>query len=166
MEVAEQELDRKWMELALELARQALDQGEIPVGAVVVREGALLGQGRNCREQSQSPLGHAEIRALEEACRAVGDWRLNGATLYVTLEPCPMCAGAILQARVRRVVFGAASPDQGAAGTRLNLLDYPGLRERCQTSGGLMAEEARALLHDFFVRKREPDISGEVAEPG
>lgn len=143
------------MEHALELARQALAAGEIPVGAVVVRDGAMLGQGRNCREQLKSPLGHAEIQALEQASRALGDWRLNGATVYVSLEPCPMCAGAILQARVQRVVYGAPSPDQGAAGSRLNLLDYPGLRDRCQAMGGLMAEEATALLHDFFVRNRK-----------
>lgn len=157
-----------WMEQALELARQALEQGEIPVGAVVVRDGVLLGQGRNRREGLQSPLGHAEIEAIEHACRGERDWRLNGATLYVTLEPCPMCAGAILQARIQRVVFGASSPDQGAAGSRLNLLDYPGLRERCQTTAGLLAEKATELLHDFFARTRKSDIvtSGEVAEPG
>lgn len=146
------------MELALELARQALDLGEIPVGAVVIRDGVLLGQGRNRREGLQSPLGHAEIEAIEQACRAQRDWRLSGATLYVTLEPCPMCAGAILQSRIQRVVYGAASPDQGAAGSRLNLLDYPGLRERCRTSAGLLAERATELLHDFFVRNRKSDI--------
>ncbi len=156
------------MEQALELARQALEQGEIPVGAVVARGEELLGQGRNRREAIQSPLGHAEIQAIEQACQATGDWRLNGATLYVTLEPCPMCAGAILQARIQRVVFGAYSPDQGAAGSRLNLLDYPGLRERCQIQGGLLAEPATELLHRFFLRNRKPDITvlGEVAEPG
>ena len=94
------------MEQALELARQALEAEEIPVGAVVVRDGVLLGQGRNCREQRKSPLGHAEIQALEQASSAVGDWRLNGATLYVTLEPCPMCAGAVVLYGIPRVVIG------------------------------------------------------------
>lgn len=155
------------MERALVLARQAFEQGEVPVGAVVVRQQELLGQGSNRREALKSPLGHAEIQALEQAGKSVGDWRLGGATLYVTLEPCPMCAGAILQARLARVVFAAASPDQGAAGTRLNLLDYPGLRDRCQVTAGVLAEEASSLLHDFFLRKRSlTKDSGEVAEPG
>ncbi|MEW6280475.1 MAG: tRNA adenosine(34) deaminase TadA [Candidatus Eremiobacterota bacterium] len=155
------EEDVRWMQQALALAREALEAGEIPVGAVLVQDGRILGQGRNRRAQRKTPLAHAEIEALEQAASRLGDWRFPGATLYVTLEPCPMCAGAILQARVDRVVFGADSPEQGAAGTRLNLLDYPGLAWRARISPGLLADESAALLKLFFEGRR-----GEVAEPG
>jgi tRNA(adenine34) deaminase len=139
-----------YMGLALDLAREAAEEGEVPVGAVVVVDGRVVGHGSNRREQDQDPLAHAEILAIAQAANALGSWRLDGATLYVTLEPCPMCAGAIVNARIPTVVYGAADPKAGAAGSLFNLLDDPRLNHRCRVVGGVRAVESTALLQDFF----------------
>jgi tRNA(adenine34) deaminase len=151
-------MDRaQWMEEALALAEAAAAEGEIPVGAVVVdREGKIIGRGRNRRE-SGDPLGHAELIAIGEAARAVGDWRLEGTTMVVTLEPCAMCAGALVNARVERLIFGAHDPKAGFCGTLGNLVQDPRLNHRLEVIGGFEEERARELLQRFFqsLRRRE-----------
>ena len=147
------------METALALARQAADEGEIPVGAVVVdREGNIIGRGRNRRE-SGDPLGHAELFAIAEAAHAIGDWRLEGTTMVVTLEPCAMCAGALVNARVERLVFGAYDAKAGFCGTLGNLVQDVRLNHRLEVEGGYMAERSRDLLQSFFreLRRRETE---------
>ncbi len=146
--------DEAHMRAALELARRAAALGEVPVGAVVVREGKIIGEGYNQRELLHSPLAHGEILAIEQACRAVGDWRLTGCSLYVTLEPCPMCAGAILNARLRRLVYGAADLKGGCCGSLMNLmaLDFP---IRPSVTAGVLAGECTQVLEDFFQGLRE-----------
>lgn len=142
-----------WMREALKEAQLALEQGEIPVGAVVVRDGELIARAHNEREESRDPTAHAELLALRRASQCLGDWRLQGCTLYVTLEPCPMCSGAIAMSRLSRVVFGAFDPQAGCCGSTCDLCsgDYgPG----CAVVGGLMAEECSALLEGFFHTKR------------
>ena len=145
------------MEEALALAEAAAAEGEIPVGAVVVdREGKIIGRGRNRRE-SGDPLGHAELIAIGEAARAIGDWRLEGTTMVVTLEPCAMCAGALVNARVERLIFGAYDPKAGFCGTLGNLVQDPRLNHRLEVMGGFEEERARELLQRFFqsLRRRE-----------
>ncbi len=145
------------MEEALALAEAAAAEGEIPVGAVVVdREGKIIGRGRN-RRQSGDPLGHAELIAIGEAARAIGDWRLEGTTMVVTLEPCAMCAGALVNARVERLIFGAHDPKAGFCGTLGNLVQDPRLNHRLEVIGGFEEERARELLQRFFqsLRRRE-----------
>ncbi len=153
------------MREALLAARRALALGEVPVGAVVVRDGRRLARGCNLRERRQDPLAHAETLALRRAARRVGNWRLDGADLYVTVEPCPMCAGALLQARIRRLVFGTTNPRVGCAGTRLNLVDYPGMDHHVQVRGGVLEGECQELVQRFFLDRRTFS-PGEVAEPG
>jgi tRNA(adenine34) deaminase len=143
------------MTAAFALAEQAAAAGEIPVGAVIVgRDGGIIGRGRNTRE-SGDPLGHAEIYAIREAALAIGGWRLEGTTMLVTLEPCAMCAGAIVLARVPRVVYGCTDPKAGAAGSVLDILAEPRLNHRPAVEGGLLAAECAALLVDFFAARRE-----------
>ncbi|MDT8438676.1 MAG: tRNA adenosine(34) deaminase TadA [Wenzhouxiangellaceae bacterium] len=142
------------MQRALARASAAGEAGEVPVGALVERDGQVLGEGGNRVIRDQDPSGHAEIVALRAAALAVGNYRLPGATLYVTLEPCAMCAGAIVHARVERVVFAAFDPRVGAGGSVFNLLDSPHLNHRCLVSGGLLAEPAGALLDAFFAARR------------
>jgi tRNA(adenine34) deaminase len=149
------ELDRQWMECALQLAREAEQCGEVPVGAVVVRGDQLLGTGRNGPIGQHDPTAHAEIQALRAAAAAEGNYRLPGTTLYVTLEPCPMCAGAIIQARVGRVVFAASDPRAGAAGSQFQLLQHTALNHRCELATGVLAAESSALLRAFFRRRRK-----------
>ncbi len=148
------QVDRRYMERALLLAQQARDRNEIPVGAVVVLADEVVGQGANQSVSEHDPSGHAEIVAIRDAARRVGNYRLNGATLYVTLEPCIMCAGAILHARLERVVFAAWDARYGAAGSRLNLLESPFLNHRCQVESGVLDQRAKVLLHTFFAQKR------------
>ena len=142
------------MALALELAREAGEQGEVPVGAVVVLDGRVIGAAGNRREASSDPTAHAEVLALREAAEGLGTWRLDGATLVVTLEPCPMCTGALMAARVRRVVFGAANPDAGACGTLYNLCVDPRLNHEVEVQHGVEAEAAATLLTEFFAARR------------
>ena len=146
------------MEEALALAEAAAAEGEIPVGAVVVdREGRIIGRGRNRRE-SGDPLGHAELIAIGEAARAIGDWRLEGTTMVVTLEPCAMCAGALVNARVERLIFGAYDPKAGFCGTLGNLVQDPRLNHRLDVEGGFEEERARELLQRFFQQlRRRPE---------
>jgi tRNA(adenine34) deaminase len=140
----------QWMETAFALAEEAGAEGEIPVGAVVVDAGGrIIGRGRNRRE-SGDPLGHAEIYAIREAAAAIGDWRLEGTTMCVTLEPCAMCAGALVNARVARLVFGAFDPKAGFCGSLGNLVQEPRLNHRLSLEGGFMEERSRALLQRFF----------------
>jgi tRNA(adenine34) deaminase len=126
----------------------------VPVGAVVVRDGAVIGAGHNERERRQDPSAHAEMLALQAAARSVGSWRLLDTTLYVTLEPCAMCAGAVVLARVPRVVYGTADPKAGAAGSVLDVLGEPGLNHRPAVAGGVLAPECAALLVEFFAGRR------------
>ena len=139
----------EYMRQALELARLAMAEGEVPVGCVIVRDGAVVGRGRNRRETAQTALGHAELEAIAQACRTLGGWRLAGCALYVTLEPCPMCAGAILNARIPRVYYGARDREMGACGGVLNLFmeDFP---HPPALVGGVLAEDCRRVLTDFF----------------
>lgn len=152
--------DSYFMRLALNLARQASDKGEVPVGAVVARGGVLLASGYNTREALRDPLGHAEINALRGASSLTGDKRLFGCSIYVTLEPCPMCAGAILEAGISRIVFGAYDEKAGACGTFMNVADYPGYSKRAEIKGGVMEKECRMLLQDFFKKLREKRRDG------
>ena len=142
------------MRLALREAEAALEHEDVPIGAVVVREGEVIGVGRNERELRQDPTAHAEILALREASRTLGSWRVLESVLYVTLEPCAMCAGAIVLARVPRVVFGAVDPKAGAAGSVLDVLGEPRLNHRPEVAGGLLAQESAALLRGFFGGRR------------
>ena len=143
-----------YMERALELAREAAEHGEVPVGCVIVHGGKIIGQGRNQREEKQDVRSHAEMEEMAEACKTLGSWRLEGCDMYVTLEPCPMCAGAILNARIPRVFYGARDAAMGACGGVLNLFmeNFP---HHPQLVGGICAEESRALLASFFARMRE-----------
>lgn len=146
--------DEYFMRLALREARCALEHDDVPIGAVVVRGGEVIGAGHNEREVRQDPTAHAELIALREAARAVGGWRVLDAVLYVTLEPCAMCAGAIVLARVPRVVFGASDPKAGAAGSVLDVLAEPRLNHRPEVAGGLLASECGTLLSEFFAARR------------
>jgi tRNA(adenine34) deaminase len=148
--------DATWMQLALDEARAAEAAGDVPVGAVIVDpERGLLGRGRNRRELAGDPTAHAEIEALREAARARGAWRLGGATLYVTLEPCPMCAGALVNARVSRVVYGCTDPKAGALDTLFTLGRDPRLNHRFEVSGGVLGDDSAALLRSFFAARRK-----------
>jgi tRNA(adenine34) deaminase len=151
----------RWMELAIGQARRALDHDDVPIGAVVVHDGAVVGAGHNERELRRDPTAHAEIIALRAAAAAFGSWRVLDATLYVTLEPCAMCAGAIVLARVPRVVYGCADPKAGAAGSVLDVLSEPRLNHRPQVTGGVLAPACAALLTDFFAARRPGRSLGE-----
>jgi tRNA(adenine34) deaminase len=146
--------DEYFMRLALREASRALDHDDVPVGAVVVLEGEVIAAGHNERELRQDPTAHAEIIALRQAAATTGHWRVLDSVLYVTLEPCAMCAGAILLARVPRVVYGTADPKAGAAGSVLNVLDVPQFNHRPACQGGLLAHDAADLLREFFARRR------------
>ena len=150
--------------MALELAREAGRQGEVPVGAVAVMGGQVVGRGANRRETDLDPLAHAELLALKEAAVRLGRWRLTGVTLYVTLEPCPMCAGAIVNARVDRVVYGCSDPKAGAAGSVVDLLRHPVLNHRPEVCEGIRAEESAELLRGFFRERRK--AAGPKGEQG
>ena len=143
------------MQRALELARQAALKGEVPVGALLVCENSIITEAYNERESKPSALAHAEITALEDGCRKLGRWRLTGCTLYVTLEPCVMCAGAVVQARVDRVVYGARDPKAGAVESLYQVLADPRLNHRPEVVGGVLAEECGRLLSDFFKSRRQ-----------
>src|SRR5262245_7409125 len=146
--------DTDFMRLALAEAEAAAADGDVPVGAVVVREGAVLGRGRNRREVDHDPTAHAEVVALREAARASGSWRLDGATMYVTLEPCPMCAGALVNARIARLVYGADDPKAGAARTLYAVCSDTRLNHRLEVVSGVLAEESASELRDFFAALR------------
>ena len=147
-------LDTTFMTRALELARIAEAAGEVPVGAVIAREGKILAEGWNRPIATRDPTAHAEIVALREAGRVLETYRLSDTTLYVTLEPCPMCAGAMVHARVRRLVFAATDPRAGAAGTVFNIVQHPALNHRIECTSGVLAGECGSLLRTFFVARR------------
>lgn len=149
-----------YMRLALAEAEKAAALGEIPVGAVLVCDGAVIARAHNTRESRRDPLGHAELTALREGARALGRWRLTGCTLYVTLEPCPMCAPALVQARVDRIVYGAMDPKLGAAGTVFNLVDRREFNHRPEVIAGVCEDEARETLRRFFERRRTGETAG------
>lgn len=146
--------ERRFMEAALALAEEAFRCGEVPVGAVVVKDGEIIGCGRNRREAEQSVLGHAEVEAMTQAAEALGSWRLDGCALYVTLEPCPMCAGAAVNAHVERIIYGAEDEAMGACGTAVSVIDLP-RAFKPQLYRGLLGEECGALLRRFFAEKRK-----------
>jgi len=146
--------DDEAMEIALVEARGAIEHGDVPVGAVVLHNGSVISQRHNEREHTKDPTAHAEVLALRDAAAVLGTWRLSEATLVVTLEPCPMCAGALLNARVRRVVFGAADPKAGSCGTLYNFCTDPRLNHTVEVQHGVLASESSALLSGFFAAKR------------
>lgn len=147
---------KKYMELAIELAKKAAAIGEVPVGCVIVKNstGEIIGKGYNTRESSKNPLTHAELIAINEAAESMGAWRLIDCTLYVTLEPCPMCTGAIINSRIDRVVFGAYDKKAGACGTVVDLPSYP-FNHKPEIMGGILSEQCSELLSDFFKKLRE-----------
>lgn len=150
----DQPSDASFMNEALRLAAKAFQKEEVPVGAVVVRAGRIIARAFNQVELLKDATAHAEMLAITQAEAAVGDWRLNDCDLYVTKEPCPMCAGALVHVRMRRVIFGCPDPRAGAAGSALNLLQMPGLNHRCEITTGVLAEESASLLQSFFQARR------------
>ena len=144
-----------FMAIALEEARAAAQAGDVPVGAVIVRDGQVIARGRNLREVEKNALCHAETVAIPRACQALGGWRLPGCSLYVTLEPCPMCAGAIINARVEQVIFGASDPKAGCCGSVVDLFSLP-FNHHPQVIGGILHQECAGLLKDFFAQRRRP----------
>ena len=147
--------DKFFMQEAIELAKNAGDVNEVPIGAVIVKNGEIIARAHNLRETNQNATDHAEILAIQKACEQLGTWRLEGTSLYVTLEPCPMCAGAILMSRVDRVVYGARDPKAGCAGTFMNLLDDPRFNHQCEVVSGICESECGQLLTSFFRDLRE-----------
>ncbi len=143
------EQDEFFMAIALQLAREAANEGEVPVGAVIVRDGEIIGTGRNRRETAKNSLAHAEIEAIDAACRRLGGWQLVNCTMYVTLEPCPMCAGAIINSRIERLVQGAANPKAGSCGSVVDLFALP-YNHRPQLDSGVLEGECAAILKEFF----------------
>jgi|SRR5690625_1700902 len=151
-------VDEKFMRIALQEANKAKKLGEVPIGAVIVKENQVVSTGYNLRETSQTALSHAELIAIDEANKTLNSWRLDDCTLYVTLEPCPMCAGAIVQARIKRVVFGAYDPKAGCAGTLMNLLNEKRFNHQVSLTSGVLLENCSELLTNFFKdlrRKKE-----------
>ena len=148
-------MHEEYMRQALALAQEAAAHGEVPVGCVIVREGRIVGRGRNRREEKQHTSSHAEMEAIRQANEALGTWRLDTCELYVTLEPCPMCAGAIVQARIPKVYIGSMNPKAGCAGSVLNLLDEKGFNHQVETEEGLLGEECSMMLKEFFKELRE-----------
>ncbi|WP_017729637.1 tRNA adenosine(34) deaminase TadA [Halalkalibacterium ligniniphilum] len=147
--------DERFMKLAIEAADRAERLGEVPIGAIIVKDDAVIARGYNLRELNQQALAHAELMAIEEACKMLGTWRLTDCTLYVTLEPCPMCAGAIVQSRIDRVVYGASDPKAGCAGTLMNLLQEERFNHQAEVVSGVLEEECSSRLTRFFQEIRE-----------
>ncbi|HEY4553515.1 MAG TPA: tRNA adenosine(34) deaminase TadA [Bacillaceae bacterium] len=145
----------QYMRMAIEKAREAGEMGEVPIGAVLVLDGEVIASAHNLRETEQNAVAHAELIAIQEACRKLGTWRLEGAELYVTLEPCPMCSGAIILSRIKKVVYGAPDPKAGCAGTLMNLLADERFNHQSEVVGGVLEEECGQLLSQFFRKLRE-----------
>lgn len=156
--------DRRWMKRALQEAERAFDQGEVPVGAVVVHKGQIVGRGHNLVETLRDPTAHAEMIAITAACETLGTKFLQGCTLYVTLEPCPMCAGAIVWARLDRLVFGAYDEKAGSASTLYNIPEDPRLNHQVALLSGIEAERCAALLRTFFQQKRPQERGARIAD--
>ena len=151
---AQEKADRRFMRAALRQAEKALALGEVPIGAVIVLEGKIIARGYNRRNTDHTTLAHAEITCIKKACKKVGDWRLEGCTLYCTLEPCQMCAGAIVQARIPRLVIGAMNRKAGCCGSILNITEEPRFNHQVQVERGVLEEESARLLSSFFQRLR------------
>ena len=149
------EHDRQFMQLALKEAEKAGALGEVPIGAIIVYEDQIIGRSHNLRETSQNAVTHAELMAIQQACEKIGSWRLEETTLYVTLEPCPMCAGAILQSRIPRVVYGARDVKAGCVDSLYRLLNDPRFNHECEVTEGVLAEQCGQILSDFFRALRE-----------
>ena len=154
---AENDDDIKYMKEAMKQAKKAYETGEVPIGCIIVEKetGRIIGRGYNRRNTDRTTLAHAEITAIKKASKAAGDWRLEGCTIYITLEPCPMCAGAIVQARIDRCVFAAPSDKAGCAGSVVNLLDEPSFNHQVQITSGVLESESQALIKKFFKELRE-----------
>lgn len=142
------------MKMALRLARKALELGEVPIGCVIVYEGKVIGRGYNRRNTDKNTLAHAEITAINKASKKLGDWRLEGCTLYVTLEPCQMCAGAIIQARIPEVIMGCMNPKAGCGGSVLNILEMPQFNHQAAVTRGILEQECSDILKEFFIGLR------------
>ena len=149
------EADIDYMQIALSLGRQAAQNGEVPVGAIVVKDGVVIGRGSNAPITLQDPTAHAEIIAMREAAQHIGNYRLVGCTLYVTLEPCAMCSGTIQHARIAKLVYGASDPKTGACGSVINLMNEPKLNHHCEVISGVLAQECGAVLTEFFKQRRQ-----------
>ena len=149
----QQLIDEKYMTMALEEAQKAYDRGEVPVGAVIVKDDVVIARAGNTREELQDPFGHGEMNVIAIASKKLGSWRLTGCTLYVTLEPCPMCAGAIVNARMDKVVYGAKDPDGGCVGSKIHLFDLD-FNHRPLVKHGVCEEACREILQDFFKKRR------------
>jgi tRNA(adenine34) deaminase len=149
--------DEYYMKEALKAAQDAYDAGEVPIGTVIVHNGEIIGRGFNRRNTEGNPLCHAEIIAINEAAHFMGDWRIEECTMYVTVEPCPMCAGAIVQARIPRVVYGAKNPKAGCAGSVLDVLNEPKLNHQVDVTEGVLKEECAAMMKEFFKRFRKKE---------
>ena len=147
--------DEKYMREAIKQARKAAKIDEVPIGCVIVYDGKILARGYNRRNTDKSTLAHAEIIAIRKAAKVIGDWRLEDCTMYITLEPCPMCAGAIVQARIPRVVVGAMNPKAGCAGSVINLLQMDGFNHKAELTSGVLVDECRTMLQDFFKEMRK-----------
>ena len=156
--------DEKYMKAAIKEAMKAYGLDEVPIGCVIVYEGKIIGRGYNRRNTDGSALAHAEIIAIKKACKKMGDWRLEGCTLYVTLEPCQMCSGAIIQARIPRVVIGSMNPKAGCAGSVLNLLEMDGFNHKAEVDRGVLVEECSNMLKQFFKELREKKAAIKRAE--
>jgi len=162
MELNQQQIDERYMRQAIEAAYVAEENGDVPIGAVIVHEGRLIARAYNEREQLRDPTAHAEIIALTQAAAALGIWRLHGCTIYVTLEPCPMCAGALVQARVDRLVYGCTDPKAGACGTLYDICRDGRLNHRLAVTAGVLADDCAGLLQAFFKSRRRGN--GESSE--
>ena len=147
-------LHQDWMRLALRQAQMAFEQGEVPIGAVIVHNGQVIAAAHNEREQNNDPTAHAEVLVIQRAAKVLGSWRLTDATLYVTLEPCPMCAGAIMQSRIKQLVYGAMDLKGGATGSVMNVLDYTLWNHRVDVVAGVLEDECKDILKSFFKRLR------------
>jgi tRNA(adenine34) deaminase len=154
--------DNDFMQIALDLAQQAAAAGEVPVGAIVVKDGEIIGRGSNAPITTHDPTAHAEIRAMRDAAQYLGNYRLVGCTLYVTLEPCAMCSGAIQHARIAKLIYGASDPKTGACGSVVNLMAEPKLNHHTEISGGVLAAECGTLLSSFFSLRRKKAKSVEI----
>ena len=147
--------DEKYMKKAIKLAKKAAKNGEVPIGCIIVYEDKIIGKGYNRRKEKSSTLAHAEISAIKQACKYIGDWRLEGCTMYVTLEPCMMCAGACVQARIDKVIIGADNPKAGCAGSIINILQMKEFNHQVEIQRGILLEECSNLLTDFFKQMRK-----------
>lgn len=151
-------MNSKFMSAAIKLANEAAKNGEVPVGAVIVKNGEIIAEARNMREEKRSALSHAEIEAINIACKKLNSWRLDGCELYVTLEPCPMCAGAIINSRIKTLVFGAYDSKAGSIDSVINLCDYP-YNHKPEIYGGIMEGECTAVMQEFFKKIRDKNLS-------